>query len=70
MLFQDDFPINALPTQMLDDELFLDISKDDSIEVIKEKFYNTKIVQWLINILDKQENKEIYFGELSAKIKV
>ncbi len=68
VLFQDDFPINALPTEMLDDETFLDIYKDDSIEVIKEKFYNTKIVQWLINILEKQENKEIYFGELSAKI--
>lgn len=68
VLFQDDFPINALPTEMLDDEIFLDIYKDDSIEVIKEKFYNTKIVQWLINILEKQENKEIYFGELSAKI--
>ncbi len=68
VLFQDDFPINALPTEMLDDETFLDIYKEDSIEVIKEKFYNTKIVQWLINILEKQENKEIYFGELSAKI--
>lgn len=68
VLFQDDFPINALPTEMLDDETFLDIYKDDSIEVIKEKFYNTKIVQWLINVLEKQENKEIYFGELSAKI--
>ncbi len=68
VLFQDDFPINALPTEMLDDEVFLDIYKDDSIEVIKEKFYNTKIVQWLINILEKQENKEIYFGELTEKI--
>lgn len=68
VLFQDDFPINALPTEMLDDETFLNIYKEDSIEVIKEKFYNTKIVQWLINILEKQENKEIYFGELSAKI--
>lgn len=68
VLFQDDFPINALPTEMLDDEIFLDIYKDDSIEVIKEKFYNTKIVQWLINILEKEENNEIYFGELSVKI--
>lgn len=68
VLFQDDFPINALPTEMIDDELFLNISKDDSIDIVKEKFYNTKIVQWLINILEKQENKEIYFGELSAKI--
>ncbi len=68
VLFQDDFPINALPTEMLDDETFLDIYKDDSIETIKEKFYNTKIMQWLINILENQENNEIYFGELSAKI--
>lgn len=68
VLFQDDFPINALPTEMIDDEVFLDIYKDDSIDIIKEKFYNTKIIQWLINILDNQENKEIYFGELSAKI--
>ncbi len=68
VLFQDDFPMNALPTEMLEDETFLDIYKEDSIEVIKEKFYHTKIVQWLISILEEQENKEIYFGELSKKI--
>ena len=68
VLFQDDFPINALPTEMIDDEVFLDIYKEDSIEAVKEKFYNTKIVQWLISVLEKQENNEIYFGELSSKI--
>lgn len=68
VLFQDDFPINALPNEILEDEVFLDIYKTDSLDVIKEKFYNTKIIQWLIYILEKQENNEIYFGELSSKI--
>lgn len=68
VLFQDDFPINASPTEMVDDEIFLEIYKEDSIDIIKEKFYNTKIIQWLINILEKQEKNEIYFGELSKKI--
>lgn len=68
VLFQDDFPINALPTEMIDDEIFLDIYKEDPMEEIKEKFYNTKIMQWLINVLEKQEKNEIYFGDLSSKI--
>ena len=68
VLFQDDFPINALPTKLLEDEVFLDIYRTDSIENIKEKFYNTKIIQWLIDVLEKQKNNEIYFGELSSKI--
>lgn len=68
VLFQEDFPINDYPTEMTEDESSLGISKDDSIVIIKEKFYNSKIMQWLINILENQENNEIYFGELSSKI--
>lgn len=68
VLFQDDFPINSLPTEMVHDEVFLDICNDESLEVIKEKFYNTKIIQWLIDILEKEENNEIYFGKLTEII--
>ena len=68
VLFQDDFPINDLPTNMVEDEVFLGIYKEDSIDIIKEKFYKTKIIQWVINILENKEEKEIYFGELSSKI--
>lgn len=68
VLFQDDFPINAVPTKMLEDEVFLEIYTTDPIENIKEKFYNTKIIQWLIDVLEKQKDNEIYFGELSSKI--
>ena len=41
---------------------------DDSIEEIKRKFEDTKIMKWLVYILKCKENKEIYFGELSEKI--
>ena len=68
VLFQDDFPINNSPTELIEDEIFLNICKTDTLEDIKDKFYNTKIVQWLISILEKQEKNEIYFGELSSKI--
>lgn len=68
ILFQDDFPINDLPTELKEDEVFLNIYRDDTIDNIKKKFYYTKIMQWLINVLENQENKEIYFGELSEKI--
>ncbi|MCI9177355.1 MAG: hypothetical protein HFJ28_01985 [Clostridia bacterium] len=68
ILFQDDFPINDSPIQMIEDEIFLNIHKENSIEEIKEKFYHTRIIQWLVNLLEAQENKEMYFGELSEKI--
>ena len=68
VLFEEDFPVNEFPTEMKQDEVYLDIYKDETIEVIKEKFYNTKIMQWLIEVLEKEENNELYFGKLSEMI--
>lgn len=68
LLFQEDFPINYDPTCLEMDEKYLEIFKNDSIDMIKEKFEDTKIFKWLIYTLSNQKNKEIYFGELSEKI--
>lgn len=68
LLFQEDFPINFDPFCFEDDEKYLEIFKDDSIDIIKNKFEDTKIFKWLIYVLLNQKNNEIYFGELSEKI--
>ena len=68
LLFQEDFPLNDSPKNMIIDEKYIGIERSDSIEIIKEKFADSKIVKWLISILEKKENNEIYFGELSEKI--
>ena len=68
LLFQEDFPLNDSPKNMIIDEKYIGIEHSDSIEIIKEKFADSKIVKWLISILEKKENNEIYFGELSEKI--
>lgn len=68
VLFQDDFPINCTPLDLIDDEPYLEISKNDNIDDIKEKFYNAKVLQWLINLLENTDKNEIYFGALSQQI--
>lgn len=68
ILLQEDFPINEYPNNLKMDEVYLGIGMDDSIEEIKRKFEDTKIMKWLVYILKCKENKEIYFGELSEKI--
>ncbi len=35
---------------------------------IKQGFLNSKVYKWLIDLLKKQQNKEIYFGNLSSTI--
>lgn len=37
-------------------------------EELKERFLNSKAYRWLKYVLNLKENKEIYFGELSAKL--
>ena len=68
LLFQEDFPINFDPKNLEEDEKYLEIYKDDSLEKIKNEFEDTKIFKWLISVLLEKPNKEIYFGELSVKI--
>ena len=68
ILLQEDFPINEYPNNLKTDEGYLGIEMNDSMEEIKRKFEDTKIMKWLIYILKSKENKEIYFGELTERI--
>jgi len=68
LLFQEDFPLNDSPINMIVDEKYLGINHNDTPEVAKEKFADSKIIKWLIDVLEKKESGEIYFGELSEKI--
>lgn len=68
ILLQEDFPINEYPDNLKVDEGYLGISINDNIVEIKNKFEDTKIMKWLIDILEKKDNNEIYFGELTEKI--
>jgi len=44
------------------------IKKDDLEKKLKESFLQSKIFNWLIRKLEVEDNKEIYFGRLSAII--
>ena len=68
VLLIKDFPINEYPNNMKTDEIFLGIKAKDNLAEIKKKFEKTKIMRWLISVLESKENKEIYFGELSEMI--
>lgn len=68
ILLQEDFPINEYPNNLKENEGYLGIGISDSIEEIKNKFEDTKIMKWLIYVLESKNNNEIYFGELSEKI--
>lgn len=68
VLLQEDFPLNDFPNNMDKDEIYLGISATDDIKIVKEKFEDSKIMKWLISLLESKEEKEIYFGELSERI--
>ena len=44
------------------------VIKDDLEKELKESFLQSKIFNWLIEKLEAEENKEIYFGRLSSII--
>ena len=45
-----------------------DVKKTDLEKELKESFLQSKIFNWLIEKLETEENKEIYFGRLSSII--
>ena len=49
-------------------ELFGLSKKNINHNVLKKSLEDSKIFKWLINMLKKQENNEIYFGKLSSII--
>jgi hypothetical protein len=46
-------------------ELFGLENKNIDLIKINESFVNSKVYKWLLNVLNKENNKEIYFGNLS-----
>ena len=68
VLFTYDFPSTNVPKNEIGVYEFLEMSSAVEASVLRDKFRWSKAFLWLKEVLQHQLNKEIYFGELSAKL--
>ena len=68
VLFTYDFPQVPAPSSEIQEYEFLELSGNVDKERIKQAFRWSKAFTWLYKTVSEKENKECYFGELSAKL--
>ena len=70
VLFTQDFPKSESPFSLsMDDFSMLGISEENNdINSIREAFKSSRGFRWLIAILKESENKQMYFGEITATL--
>lgn len=69
ILFTEDFPSCPHPDEAnFDDLAFLDLPYPVSPGAISRAFRHTKCFRWLIDLLEKQDPQEMYFGAVTAAL--
>ena len=69
LLLSEDFPpCNSVTSATADDLLFLNLSSIASVEQIRNAFWECKCYNWLVNLISKQQNNEMYFGAITAQL--
>lgn len=69
-LFSYEFPTSTISDELRNNQIeFLDINQHpNTLDDMKKAFINTRPYRWLIQTLSVEENKELYFGKLTAKL--
>lgn len=69
-LFSYEFPVSTISDELRSNQIeFLDISRcPDSMDDMRKAFINTRPYKWLVQILLESDDKELYFGALTAKL--
>lgn len=69
LLFSEDFPSCQHPeTATHEDLIFLNINSNPTTDNIKLAFTNSKCYKWLLDLVKKQDSKEMYFGAITANL--
>lgn len=69
LLFAEDFPSCSVPSVASDEDLdFLNLVPGVTTDYIKAAFQESKCFKWLLNLIENQENQEMYFGAVSAAL--
>lgn len=69
ILFTEDFPLCSHPNEAnFDDLAFLDLPCPVSSGAISLAFRHAKCFRWLIDLLEKQNPKEMYFGAVTVAL--
>lgn len=69
LLFAEDFPWCSSPFSASEDDLiFLGITPDADMRDIREAFLQSKCYNWLLALLNAQDNQYMYFGAISAAL--
>lgn len=69
LLFAEDFPsCQHIKDATDEDFVFLNIKQGVSKETIKTSLYNSKCYQWLLNLVKRQDNQEMFFGAITAEL--
>lgn len=67
LLFSEDFPPCFTPLNIsMDDAVFLNTSNITDLGEIRERLENAKCYIWLKNLLESTEEREMYFGSITA----
>ena len=63
LLFAEDFPSAFSPEDASEEDLlFINFDNTSDHENMRRAFERTKCYNWLVDLLKKQDNKELYFG--------
>ena len=69
LLFSEDFPqSNHVTSASSDDLLFLNLNDTASVEQVRIAFWESKCYNWLIDLISKPPEKEMYFGAITAQL--
>lgn len=69
LLFAEDFPPCSYSNNLSDDELlFLNLNSNSEYDIVVQAFSKSKSYLWLLDLVKNSENKEMYFGAVTAKL--
>ena len=69
LLFSEDFPqCNHVTSATSDDLVFLNLNDTASSAQVKTAFGESKCYNWLVDLVSKHPEKEMYFGAITAQL--
>lgn len=69
LLFSEDFPqCHHVTSSSADDLVFLNLNDVASLEQIRHAFWASKCYNWLVDLISKHPEKEMYFGAITAQL--